>query len=311
MNDLLIVSAVFVSVLMLVMTVFALLRRQREVARNIATAERFSAPQSTPGARRIDAMLGSENEYVQNYFDVQQNDRPDSVRHRLIRAGYFSKSAPRTFALIRFAASVGAFVLVWYLARVLAPGTSNAAAMIIGAFASGVVFILSNFVLERLGLRKEREYRKIFPDFMDLLIVCVDAGLSIEAALDRVTREFLNTVPDFGVHLSIIGLEVRAGRPLYTAIAHFAERVGVEEARILSVLFRQSEELGTSISRTLRTFSAEMRQMRIVRAEEKANALPVKMLFPMALFIFPVNLIIVLVPIMMTILELFMTMSPG
>jgi len=142
-------------------------------------------------------------------------------------------------------------------------------------------------------------------------LVCIDAGLSINAAIDRVTREFLQTTPDFGVQLSIISLEVRAGLPLHEAVSNFSRRIDLEEARILSVLFRQSEELGSSVANTLRSFSKEMRQLRIIRAEEKANSLPVKMLFPMALFIFPVNLIIVLVPILMIIMAMLTQLTPG
>jgi len=135
--------------------------------------------------------------------------------------------------------------------------------------------------------------------------------MSIEAAIDRVAHEFLATKPSFGQHLAIISLEVRAGRPMHEALNNFADRIHLEEARTLSVLFRQSLELGSSVIKTLRVFSKEMRQKRLIMAEEKANALPVKMLFPMAGFLFPVNLIIVLVPIMMQIIELFSTMSPA
>ena len=98
---------------------------------------------------------------------------------------------------------------------------------------------------------------------------------------------------------------MRAGRPLHEALTNFAFRVRLEEARTLSTLFRQSQELGASVVRTLRTYSKEMRQMRLLRAEEKANALPIKMLFPMAAFLFPVNLIIVIVPILWTFLASF------
>ena len=135
--------------------------------------------------------------------------------------------------------------------------------------------------------------------------------MSVEAAIDRVAHEFLHTKPNFGQHLSIISLEVRAGRPMHEALNNFATRIQLDEARTLSVLFRQSMELGSSVIKTLRVFSKEMRQTRIIKAEEKANALPVKMLFPMAGFLFPVNLIIVLVPILMQIMKLFSTMTPG
>ncbi|MGO7388816.1 type II secretion system F family protein, partial [Rhizobium ruizarguesonis] len=92
---------------------------------------------------------------------------------------------------------------------------------------------------------------------------------------------------DFGLHLSIMMLEVRGGRRLREALANLAVRLRIDEARALSVLFRQSEVLGTSVTQTLRVYCKEMRDLRIIRAEEKANALPVKMLLPLGAFLFP------------------------
>ena len=135
--------------------------------------------------------------------------------------------------------------------------------------------------------------------------------MSIEAAIDRVAREFLQTQPVFGIHLAIVSLEVRAGRPLHEALNNLASRINLDEARTMAVLFRQSQELGASIIKTLRVYSQEMRQMRLLRAEEKANVLPVKMLLPLAAFLFPVNLVMVLVPSLMRIVEMLTTMTPG
>ena len=110
--------------------------------------------------------------------------------------------------------------------------------------------------------------------------------------------------------MAIVSLEVRAGRPLRDALKNFADRINVEEAMSLAILFKQSEELGSSITKTLRTYSAEMRAKRMIRAEEKANSLPIKMLFPLAFFMFPTNLIIVLVPIIISILKIFLQLTP-
>ncbi|NNK79814.1 MAG: type II secretion system F family protein, partial [Litoreibacter sp.] len=265
----------------------------------------------TERSDEINEILGSENEQLRYYLDVVQNESQDSLRMRLVQAGYFSKSALAKFNLIRLSLSAVTFFVTQLGISFIAPSVSNLATLLAGAIAAGLVFILSAVVLEQIGKRRTREFRKLFPDFMDLLLVCVDAGLSVGAAIDRVTREFLMTTPDFGMQLSIINLEVRAGRPLHEALSSFSKRVNVEEANTLAVLFKQSEELGASITKTLRVFSKEMRTLRIIRAEEKANSLPVKMLFPMATFMFPVNLIIVLVPIMFTIISVFMQMSPG
>lgn len=305
MNETLILIAVFTAVLVGTFAVINIYAQRRQIDRNIATARRHGPKIDT------DELLATGNENMRYYLDVVMNEDKNSTRARLVRAGYYEQSAYSRFNLLRFliVATVIAGTRI-FLPQVVETATnafSWTAAMVLG----GLTFILCSYFLERRGDRMQREYRKMFPDFMDLLLVCLDAGLSIDAAFDRVTREFLQSVPHFGIQLSIINLETRAGRPLRDALHNFADRVNLEEAKSLAVLFRQSEELGSSVAKTLRTFASEMRQMRIVKAEEKANQLPIKMLFPMAFFMFPVSLIIVLVPIMLSLLQLLLQMQPG
>ncbi|MDG1127633.1 MAG: type II secretion system F family protein [Paracoccaceae bacterium] len=307
MNDSLILVAVFVAVLILIFTIANAVTRSRDIRRNL---DQVSVEQQQRDARS-EEVFGSENENIRHYYEVMRRNDPEGLDMRLIRAGYFSPDAKRVFQMIRLTVTVAVFALVWYLVVNLSEGLSSAMALLLAGLASGIVFILVSAVLDRQAKTNQTSYRRLFPDFMDLLVVCVDSGMSVEAAIDRVAHEFLHTKPNFGQHLSIISLEVRAGRPMHEALNNFATRIQLDEARTLSVLFRQSMELGSSVIKTLRVFSKEMRQTRIIKAEEKANALPVKMLFPMAGFLFPVNLIIVLVPILMQIMKLFSTMTPG
>jgi tight adherence protein C len=307
MNDSLILVAVFVAVLILIFTIANAVTRSRDIRRNL---DQVSVEQQQRDARS-EEVFGSENENIRHYYEVMRRKDPEGLDMRLIRAGYFSPDAKRVFQMIRLTVTVAVFALVWYLVVNLSEGLSSAMALLLAGLASGIVFILVSAVLDRQAKTNQTSYRRLFPDFMDLLVVCVDSGMSVEAAIDRVAHEFLHTKPSFGQHLSIISLEVRAGRPMHEALNNFATRIQLDEARTLSVLFRQSMELGSSVIKTLRVFSKEMRQTRIIKAEEKANALPVKMLFPMAGFLFPVNLIIVLVPILMQIMKLFSTMTPG
>ncbi|MFY0692773.1 MAG: type II secretion system F family protein [Paracoccaceae bacterium] len=307
MTEFQVLLAIFGATLLVSFSIIRYVLYRRELALNVRGVRR----RRNETTDKINEILGSDNEQLRYYLDVVQNESENSLRMRLVQAGYFSRSAYAKFNLIRLSVAAGVFVLVFFAITYFAPSVSNAVALLVGGIVGGLAFVLSAIVLERIGKKRTREFRKLFPDFMDLLLVCVDAGLSVSAAIDRVTREFLMTTPDFGMQLSIINLEVRAGRPLHEALHNFSKRVNVEEANTLAVLFKQSEELGASISKTLRVYSKEMRTLRIVRAEEKANSLPVKMLFPMAFFMFPVNLIIVLIPILFTIVSVFMQMSPG
>lgn len=302
MTENMIYLMVFLAVIIIAFTVLTVVARNRDIRRNIDAA--------TSNRNADHDIFSSDNEQVSHYFNVQKKDQPDSLEMKLISAGFLNAAAPRLFNIARIVAVVVVTLVMRFVIVRLFPDINPAGAVLIAAVFGGISFILCSAVLDYYVRKTEIQNRKLFPDFMDMLIVCVDAGLSIEAAIDRVAREFIATRPVFGTHLAIISLEVRAGRPLHEALTNFAYRVRLEEARTLSTLFRQSQELGASVVRTLRTYSKEMRQMRLLRAEEKANALPIKMLFPMAAFLFPVNLIIVIVPIVITVLRLFSGLRP-
>ncbi|OSQ44323.1 type II secretion system F family protein [Marivita geojedonensis] len=307
MNQTLILVSVFVAVLMAAFSVLNYFLRRAEISRNVGATR----AKRTETDKEIDRMLGDENAEIRYYLDVVRNMPPNSLPMRLVQAGYFSKSAILNFNILRVLVSATVFTVIQIVTIRFVSGINLAFATVLAMLGAGISFILCSAVLERIGKKRSREFRKLFPDFMDLLIVCVDSGLGIEAAIERVTREFLVTTRDFGIQLSIVSLEIRAGRSIDEALQSFSKRINLEEARTLAVLFKQSQEIGASISKTLRVFAREMRQMRLIRAEEKANALPVKMLFPMALFMFPVNLIIVLVPIMMIILQMLLGLAPS
>ncbi|TCN32661.1 type II secretion system F family protein [Sinorhizobium americanum] len=302
---------VFFSVMIFSAAASEVVFRRREVGVRLSEAKsRVTGNDIVDGAM---ADLGeAENRLIRRYFEITRHDtNVNSTQNRLIRAGYFSANAVTTFQAIRAIVCIGMMVLtVWAFNRFF-PETTRMMTLLVGMFAAGTSFILVNIYIDRRGDAKEREYRRLFPDFMDMLIVCLDAGMSLEAAANRVAREFVSKRKDFGLHLSIMMLEVRGGRRLREALANLAARLRIDEARALAVLFRQSEELGTSVTQTLRVYSKEMRDLRIVRAEEKANALPIKMLLPLGAFLFPVSLVIVLVPVVIRVISLIVGLTPG
>jgi tight adherence protein C len=169
---------------------------------------------------------------------------------------------------------------------------------IFGSLLFGVALIVvPSIALDFYARGIKESYRRSFPDFMDMMITCADAGMSLEAAVERVSAEMAVTHRDLGIQLSIMTLQLRAGRTLREALRDLADRIGIDEARSLAVLFRQSEELGTSLVDALRVYSEEMRGQRILRAEERANSLPVKMMLPLGFCVFPVVMMIVMLPL--------------
>jgi tight adherence protein C len=132
---------------------------------------------------------------------------------------------------------------------------------------------------------------------MDLLVVCADAGLAMEASLDRVGRELGEAYPSLAANIHMATLEIRAGRTLSEALDHLGDRLGLDEARSFATLIQQSDELGSSISDALRVYSEDMRHKRMSRAEEKAYSLPAKLSVPMMVCIFPTLFVVILLPV--------------
>ena len=158
-------------------------------------------------------------------------------------------------------------------------------------------YYLPHFYLNRRIKKLMLQNRQAFPDFMDLMIVCVEAGLSMEASISRIAEEIEYSYPNLSIHLNIAALEVRSGRTLEDALQSMAERIDLEEVKSFATLLKQSKELGTSLANALNVYSDDMRDKRMALAEEKAHALPAKMSVPVTLCILPVILIIAALPV--------------
>lgn len=219
-----------------------------------------------------------------------------ALRAELIRAGLFGASATATFTTIRVALLL-LLPALGLLATTSAPptwGITETVALLGTLFA--VAYYLPSAYLSRRQRQLEVKYRVGFPDFLDMLVVCINAGLSLEAALDRATRELGAGDAELRANFELMAGEMRAGKSTSDALRALGERLGLREARSFSALLKQTIELGTDIAQALTTFSDEMRARRMSNAEEKAATLPPKLTLPLGLFIFPVVLIAILAP---------------
>jgi tight adherence protein C len=235
---------------------------------------------------------------AQEFYAKSDPENVARLRMKLIQAGYMDPRAVGTFFIARFAAFIGAALLAFLLGEWMARADSAAASrwtFIVLSGAGG--YFLPGLVLSQKVREKMREYRNGFPDFMDLMIVCSDAGMSMEAGIERVSKELARTYPSLSQNLQLVSLELRAGRSLDDALKALADRLNLDEVRSFATLLQQSKELGTSLSGALRVFSDEMRHKRMSLAEEKAHALPAKMSVPVTVCILPVVLMIAIIPI--------------
>lgn len=234
---------------------------------------------------------------IERAFSRSRRDRLSKVRADMVRAGWFDTDAvanyygARLFLGVIFGLAAAA-VLMRYnteavLPQFIAVGASGAA---LGAF-------LPRLVVDARQRAMLRQCERGFPDFLDLLVICAEVGMPPRAGIERVSREIVRTYPFLGANLFLMHLQIRAGRTVSETLASLAERVRLDEVSKLGALLQQTEALGTSVASTLRTFSEEMRARRMLRAEEKAHALPAKLVVPLALFIFPVILVVVFLPV--------------
>jgi len=233
-------------------------------------------------------------------FGVEGSMRT-KLRRDLIRAGFFRVDAIKYYIFARMAT-----VVVLAIAALLAEQFLANSDWYLKLGLVAIVMLLAVLGPDAYIARRKRKlhlgFRIAFPDMLDLLVVCIDAGLSLEAALDRISGQISRQNRHLGANLQIMGAEMRAGRSTIDALASLADRLGLDEARSLAAMLRQSIELGTDVGDALRAFSDEMRDRRLLRAEERANQLPVKMVGPLGLFIFPVILGIAMVPVIIRLL---------
>jgi tight adherence protein C len=222
------------------------------------------------------------------------------LRKQLIQAGYYSPSAPGIFLGVRLLAML-AFGAVGFGAGIAADDHMTTVYMkLVGGASLG--YFLPPIVLDRITTKRRDEHRAGFPDFLDLMIVCAEAGLSMEASINRVCRDMADAYPSLSANLYLATLEIRAGRTVNDALNNLADRLGIEEAKTFATLLQQSAELGSSLIDSLKIYSDDMRNKRMMRAEEKANSLPSKMVVPMMIFIFPILFIILLFPAYMRVM---------
>jgi tight adherence protein C len=231
----------------------------------------------------------------------EKESEKSKLQRELVRAGYFGASAPTRFTMIRIGLTVGLPVIASALFVIfgIEPQPSTKSAVL--ACLAGVGFLLPGRWLVRRQKKLEQECRNGFPDFMDLMVVCTEAGLSPRAAIDRIARDIAQNYPYLGANLYLVSLELRAGGTVAEAIGNLAKRTNLEEVHALGGLLQQTEQLGTSLGEALRVYSEEMRDKRVSRAEEKAHALPVKLVIPLAIYVFPVMLVVIGLPLFLRI----------
>jgi tight adherence protein C len=288
---------VFLATAGLALVVMLSVRARGAVKRRAAG---ISESEGNQGALRASSLKAVQRllDYTTKHYAASDKDKGDVkvLRRRLIQAGIFDPRAVAYFFAARTTFAVALALATFFLLPmfIALESTMFWLAVILGGI---IGYIGPSIYVDRRIAKRRDEHRAGFPDFMDLLVVCADSGLSMEASLERVGRELGDSYPSLCANIHMANLEIRAGRTMTEALEHLGDRLGLDEARSFATLIQQSAELGSSITDALRVYSDDMRHKRLSRAEEKAYSLPAKLAVPMMVCIFPVLFVVILLPV--------------
>ena len=265
----------------------------RDPGRSAAVSRRAAATGQDAGV--LAALLAR----LQRRRPAQAAGEPSALRRRLLRAGLRDLGAETRFGSTRLLLTVALPVIAVMLYLAAANDVNEAllaAAASIAAVAAAIGWCLPSFWLDARVARRQRELASSFPDAIDMIRLCVEAGQALDAAMTRVEREIRLTCVPLYDELHTVNLEIRAGAGRARALKNMAQRIGLTEVDSLVLMLVQVERLGTSVADALRVHADVLRTRRRQRAQEQAAKVPVKLLFPMIFCIFPALMIVLLGP---------------
>jgi tight adherence protein C len=244
-----------------------------------------------------------------SFLEPKDEEEYSAIQLKLIQAGYRTKSAVKTYHFAQFVLGIVLLVVgIAYAVYNSATGDPTTKATIMSILGPGMAgyYLPKWWVGKRQG---ERQLEMIngFPDSLDMMLVCVEAGQSLDQSIIRVTQELKSGFPALAEEYQTVSHEMKAGKDKTQVLRDMAERAGVADISSFVTVLIQSQQFGTSIAEALRVFSAEMRDKRVMRAEEKANTLPTKMTLATMLLTVPPLLIILIGPSIYNIYETLQT----
>ncbi|WP_068115389.1 type II secretion system F family protein [Tropicimonas marinistellae] len=298
-------------VLLVALTLPVFLKRQADPLdklKNQGSRQGARGGKDGKAALRYDNGKAAKLDKYASFLEPQDEKEMSSARLKMLQAGYRSKSAVRTYHFAQFALGVGFLILgILYAIVSSTTGEVTTQALILSIIIPGAVgyYIPKYWVNRRLQTRQQ-EITNGFPDSLDMMLVCVEAGQSLEQSIIRVSKELRAGFPALADEYEMVAHEMKAGKDKVQVLKDMAERAGVPDVASFVTVLIQSASFGTSIAEALRVYASEMRDKRVMRAEEKANVLPTKLTLGTMMFTVPPLLIILIGP---SIYEIAQTLS--
>lgn len=251
----------------------------------------------------IDTFLGPVTQYVLPTREMERSRALALLAH----AGFRAPNALQAYYSIRALLAIALPCIVLLIMQ-LFPTMESGKVIFYALAGAGVGLITPSYILDKMVERRLRKLRNGFPDALDLLVVCVESGLGLNQALQRVADELVVSHPELALELAVVNAEIRAGVDRVVALKNLAERTGLDDIKGLVSLLVQTLRFGTGVADALRVYSEEFRDKRTQRAEEQAAKMGTKMIFPLVLFMFPGFFVVAVGPAVLRLVAVFSNM---
>ena len=293
--------------LLVLITLPALIRQRQDPLDKLKKANRTGKPIEE---RKKKLRSGGRNEKLDRYagfLEPKDEKQLSQIRLTLMQAGYRNRDAVRYFHFAQFALGLGFLVLgILYFLIFMSDEKTTTSQMIMYILGPGAVgYLLPKYWVTKRQQQRQQEITDGFPDSLDMMLTCVEAGQSLDQAIIRVSQEIRVSYPALADEYEIVAQQIKAGRDKSSVLNDMGERCGVQDISSFVTVLIQSQTFGTSIGEALRVYAGEMRDKRVMRAEEKANTLPTKMTLATMMLTVPPLLVILVGPSVLGIMALF------
>lgn len=293
---------------LILFTLPILLKKKEDPLDKLKNNNRSPAKVATQTQRLRTGSSKDKLEKYSDFLEPQDEQEYSAIRLKLLQAGYRSKNAVRTYHFLQFALGIGLLIVGVLIAIIQKtsgdPSTQTLLITILGPGVAG--YMLPKYWVTKRQQKRQEEIVNGFPDSLDLMLVCVEAGQSLDQSIVRVATEIRSGFPALADEYETVAHEMKAGKDRIQVLRDMSERAGVPDVSSFVTVLIQSASFGTSVADALRVYASEMRDKRVMRAEEKANTLPTKMTLATMMLTLPPLLIILIGP---SIYEIYKTLK--
>lgn len=295
-----IIAAGFLGFVLIILTLPIFLKQRKDPMARLKEANTRGDDNAKDKRLRTSARSDKLEKYA-DFLEPKNEEEYSAIKLKLLQAGYRGKNAVRMFHFSQLALGIAGLLIgvIWAIvksANAGDEGIGTSSLIMTTMMPGGIGYWLPKYWVTRRQEAREENLINAFPDALDMMLVCVEAGQSLDQSIVRVAKEIRAGYPDLADEFDMVAYEMKAGKDRVSVLRDMSERCGVPDIASFVTVLIQSASFGTSISEALRVFSAEMRDKRVMRAEEKANKLPTKMTLATMLLTVPPLLVILIGP---------------